>query len=244
MTTAADGVELNDSTRAEKKLDYVYNRHQLKKVIDIYREKTYVEDLDYIKGELGGIDAILEGLKTSIDGGISSNTLEGRNDAFGTHKKEPPERTGFCTMLKEALDDFMLKILIGCAVFQTIIEMSFAEPHHRSHAWIEGFAILLAVAVVSLVSAGSDYKKEGQFLKQQLIAEAQQNVSLIRDGGVIDKIHKDNIKVGDIIKIRNGMNIPVDGIVVVANGVLSDESSLTGESDHLSKETVSKCLQK
>ena len=44
--------------------------------------------------------------------------------------------------------------------------MSTATPENIGHAWIEGFAILLAVAVVSLVGAGSDYKKEGQFLKQ------------------------------------------------------------------------------
>lgn len=40
------------------------------------------------------------------------------------------------------------------------------DPEHLATAWIEGFAILVAVAVVSLVTAGSDYKKEGQFLKQ------------------------------------------------------------------------------
>jgi len=184
---------------------------------------------------------MLAGLKTSVEMGISSNSLQGRNRVFGTHKKEPPERTGFCTMLLEALDDFMLKILIGCAIFQLIIEMSTAEPEDLSHAWIEGFAILLAVAVVSLVGAGSDFKKEGQFLKQQLIAEATKNVWFRRDGKE-EKMHKDNIKVGDIIKIQNGMDIPVDGIVLESSGVLSDESSLTGESDHLPKESLEKCF--
>jgi magnesium-transporting ATPase (P-type) len=52
------------------------------------------------------------------------------------------------------------------------------------------------------------------------------------------------LKVGDIIKILNGMNIPVDGLCVEANGVLSDESSMTGESDHLLKETFAKCKQR
>lgn len=184
------------------------------------------------------------GLKTSLAEGISSTTLEGRNEAFGTHKKEPPERTGFCTMLLEALDDFMLKILIGCAVFQLIIEMSTADADHLKTAWIEGFAILLAVAVVSLVGAGSDFKKEGQFLKQQLIAEASKNVFIRRDGGKEEQMHKDNIKVGDIIKIQNGMELPVDGVCVEASGVLADESALTGESDHLNKETVPKCMAK
>lgn len=37
------------------------------------------------------------------------------------------------------------------------------------------------------------------------------------------------------------MDIPVDGLVLQASGVLSDESSLTGESDHLIKEAYDKC---
>lgn len=173
MTTSGAGgaVEINDSYRAQTKTNFSYNKEQLKKIIDIYKERKYVEDIEYIQNELGGIQALVDGLKTSLQEGITTNSLEGRKEAFGTHAKDPPERTGFCTMLIAALDDFMLKILIGCAVFQLIIEMSTAEPEELSHKWIEGFAILLAVAVVSLVGAGSDYKKEGQFLKQQSIAE-------------------------------------------------------------------------
>ena len=38
------------------------------------------------------------------------------------------------------------------------------------------------------------------------------------------------------------MNIPVDGLCVEASGVLVDESAMTGESDHLLKESYEKCL--
>ena len=75
-------------------------------MIDLYKERKYVEELDYIQGELEGVDSMLDGLKTSLEEGISADSLDGRNEAFGTHKKEAPVRTGFCTMLKEALDDF------------------------------------------------------------------------------------------------------------------------------------------
>lgn len=178
--------------------------------------------------------------------GVSSNSLEARTLAFGTHERPPPERTPFCTLLLEALDDFMLKILIGCAVFQLVFEIGMTaarNPEHLATAWIEGFAILVAVAVVSLVTAGSDFKKEGQFLKQQAIAEVSKVVTIKRDGKE-EVMHKKNIKVGDIIKIVNGMDIPVDGFVLQASGVLSDESSLTGESDHLIKENYNKCRQR
>ena len=171
---------MNDSFRAKSGANFKILPDQLKKVIDIYKERKYVEDLDYIAEGLGGRAKLLEGLETSMEMGISNNSCEARTIAFGTHKREAPERTGFCTLLLEALDDFMLKILIGCAVFQLVFEIGMAaarDPEHLATAWIEGFAILVAVAVVSLVTAGSDYKKEGQFLKQQAIAEVGKVVS-------------------------------------------------------------------
>ncbi len=60
----------------------------------------------------------------------------------------------------------MLKLLTVCAIVIIPIEVGFAkDADERNIAWIEGFAILVAVAVVSCVGAGSDYVKEGQFLK-------------------------------------------------------------------------------
>ena len=40
------------------------------------------------------------------------------------------------------------------------------------------------------------------------------------------------------------MNIPVDGIVISGLGIMSDESAMTGESDHLPKESMAKCAQR
>ena len=37
------------------------------------------------------------------------------------------------------------------------------------------------------------------------------------------------------------MDIPVDGVVVQASGVLANESAMTGESDELKKEALSFC---
>ena len=56
--------------------------------------------------------------------------------------------------------------------------MGFATPEQRAYAWIEGTAILFAVAVVSGVTAWSDYKKEGQFLKTQQMEENSKTVSI------------------------------------------------------------------
>lgn len=149
-------------------------------------------------------------------------------------------------MVKAALDDLMLKVLIVCAFFSIVVDMSFAAGDPTGQklktAWIEGFAILTAVAVVSLFSAWSDHNKEKQFLEQQQLDEDSKIVYVMRDDTERD-LHRDFILVGDIIKIKDGMDIPVDG-VMVQGSCMADESAMTGESDHLPKEILDKCYQR
>ncbi len=65
-------------------------------------------------------------------------------------------------------------------------------------------------------------------------------VVAFRDGKE-EKVHFDDIKVGDIVKIKAGMNIPVDGIIIKSSGVAVNESAMTGESDELKKESIPVC---
>lgn len=60
-----------------------------------------------------------------------------------------------------AADDLILKILMVAAVISIIINMVTEE--NKSTAWIDGFAILCSCAVVILVTAFNDYKKEQEF---------------------------------------------------------------------------------
>jgi len=46
------------------------------------------------------------------------------------------------------------------------------------------------------------------------------------------------------MRIRAGMNIPVDGIVIRSSGVTANESAMTGEPDELKKENYDVCRQR
>ena len=46
---------------------------------------------------------------------------------------------------------------------------------------------------------------------------------------------------GDVIKLRAGMNLPVDGVVIHGSGLLVNESAMTGESDEMKKESPHHC---
>ncbi|VDK48881.1 unnamed protein product, partial [Cylicostephanus goldi] len=110
------------------------------------------------------------------------------------------------------------------------------EPQGEGHgtAWIEGVAILLCVVVVVLVTAINDYSKERQFRSLQEKIETGQKFSVIRDGEAID-IPVSDLVVGDIARVKYGDLLPADGFLLQSNDLKVDESSLTGESDHITK---------
>jgi magnesium-transporting ATPase (P-type) len=92
------------------------------------------------------------------------------------------------------------------AVVSIVVSMIF-EADHRSTAWIEGAAILIAVFVVSTVTAYNDYKKEQQFIKLNSYSESKNNVFVLRDGEEVE-VNVNYLHVGDMVQIRTGMNIP------------------------------------
>lgn len=102
-------------------------------------------------------------------------------------------------------------------------------------------AILIAVLVVVFVTAFNDWRKEQQFRGLQKRIESGNLASVTRDGA-IKQINIKDIVVGDICFVKYGDLVPADGIIVEANDLTIDESSLTGESDLIKKSTNTNML--
>ncbi len=68
----------------------------------------------------------------------------------------------FWEFATEAFDDFILRVLVVAGIVSIIINV-IVEKEERSTAWIEGFAILIAVALVVFVTAWNDLKQEKEF---------------------------------------------------------------------------------
>ena len=66
----------------------------------------------------------------------------------------------FLELVGNTLEDFTLIVLIVSGVASIVLEQLFGTG---DNGWIEGAAILAAVAVVALVTAVNDYEKEQQF---------------------------------------------------------------------------------
>ncbi len=93
---------------------------------------------------------------------------------------------------------------------------SLAEEEEDHHAYIEGVAILVAVIIVVLVTAFTDWSKERQFRGLQNRIEGDQMFNVIRDGKA-QQVHIGDLVVGDILQVKYGDLLPADGIVIQSN---------------------------
>ena len=74
----------------------------------------------------------------------------------------------------------MLKILCVAAVVSLTLGIAMEG---LAEGWIEGFSILLAVMIITVVASGNNYVKEQQFRKLSEVA-AKKDVSVTRNGSI------------------------------------------------------------
>lgn len=205
-----------------------------------------------ISAHYGGVQNICDRLKTSPVEGLSGNPtdLEKRRLVFGQNVIPPKKPKTFLELVWEALQDVTLIILEIAAIISLVL--SFYRPpggdnevcgqttsgpeedEEAETGWIEGAAILTSVIIVVLVTAFNDWSKEKQFRGLQSRIELEQKFCIIRNGQLI-QLPVAEIVVGDIAQIKYGDLLPADGILIQGNDLKIDESSLTGESDHVKK---------
>ncbi|XP_066473505.1 plasma membrane calcium-transporting ATPase 3 isoform X4 [Tiliqua scincoides] len=198
------------------------------------------------------VSGLCRRLKTSPTEGISDNTadLEKRRQIYGQNLIPPKKPKTFLQLVWEALQDVTLIILEIAAIISLGLAF-YAPPGEESEAcgnvasggenegeseagWIEGAAILLSVICVVLVTAFNDWSKEKQFRGLQSRIEQEQKFTVIRNGQQV-QIPVSELVVGDIAQVKYGDLLPADGVLIQGNDLKIDESSLTGESDHVRK---------
>ncbi|CAD8132398.1 unnamed protein product [Paramecium pentaurelia] len=211
---------------------------QLQQIFHLNTRRSTCEELDYLIQQ-GGIDWLIDGLHTSIKDGINDDHNQ-RIQVYGHNKRivRPPQT--YCELLWNALEDFTMRVLLIASIASIVIEVATADNEHRHLAWIEGFAIFIAVLVCTNVAAMNDYSKEKQFRKLNAASEKSKIVTVIRNKQLI-QIHEEQVLVGDICKLIEGMEIPADGILLEASDVKIDESSMTGETHSITKGTINQC---
>lgn len=248
MTNTTEHALPANSTAESREKEFGLTVMELRKLMELRSTDALIQ----INDHHGGVMNLCSKLRTNPVEGLSGNPadLEKRKQVFGHNLIPPKKPKTFLELVWEALQDVTLIILEIAAIISLVL--SFYRPHGEENeqcglpinspedegeaeaGWIEGAAILFSVIIVVLVTAFNDWSKEKQFRGLQNRIEKEQKFSVIRNGHII-QLPVAEIVVGDIAQIKYGDLLPADGILIQGNDLKIDESSLTGESDHVKK---------
>ncbi|XP_012080805.1 calcium-transporting ATPase 10, plasma membrane-type isoform X1 [Jatropha curcas] len=176
---------------------------------------------------IGGVKGLSDLLKTNTEKGIHGDDADllKRKNAFGSNTYPQKKGRSFWMFLWEAWQDLTLIILMVAAVASLALGI---KTEGIKEGWYDGASIAFAVILVIVVTAVSDYRQSLQF---QNLNEEKRNIHMevIRGGKRVDVSIYD-IVVGDVVPLNIGDQVPADGILITGHSLAIDESSMTGES--------------
>ena len=216
---------------------------ELSNLMNLYKDRSEnYNDIKYFQ-EKGGILSLLTSLKTDAKHGISTISLQNRLEHFGSNKIFIKPLPNFWDFVLEALSDKMIIILIISSLIEISISLfnRFFKGEDNID-YLDGISIIIAIVVVVMVGSITNYKKEMKFHSLNDFEKKAAKYNVIRNG-MNQYVISDELLVGDLVKINYGEILPADMILIEGNGLKIDESSLTGESNSVSKKIYEECLE-
>uniref|UniRef100_A0A5B7BIW2 Calcium-transporting ATPase n=1 Tax=Davidia involucrata TaxID=16924 RepID=A0A5B7BIW2_DAVIN len=174
----------------------------------------------------GGVEGVISALETNAENGIRGDVedIACRHKAFGSNLyQKPPEKT-FHVVL-EAFKDPIILILLLCAA----LSLGFGIKKQGLKGWSDGGSILVAVFLVTAVSALSNLWPKRQFKK---LSKASDNIQVdVVRNRQRQHISIFNLVVGDVVYLKIGDQVPANGLIIDEHSLQVNESSMTGDSD-------------
>jgi Cu+-exporting ATPase len=120
--------------------------------------------------------------------------------------------------------DVMYSMGVGSAFFASVLATLKILP--EDYTFYETSVLLLAFLLLGRTLEASAKKRTGEAIRK-LIGLQANTATVVRDGEEVE-IPVDEVRVGDVVIVKPGERIPVDGVVVDGESYV-DESMFTGE---------------
>ena len=191
------------------------------------------ESENYYKSTCISAENLEKVFNTNLRNGLDDNNKEDlawREKIWGNNHLPPEEENSIFQHIIDCFEDPTLRVLLLASVVSLIIGI--LKDGIRT-GWIEGTAIFFAVFIVVSISSYMNYNEKEQFLK--LSRETKLKKVMIKRNGKDKEVSIEDVLVGDIVKLRIGDIVNVDGVIYGEGKADMDESPVTGESDLMRK---------
>lgn len=156
-----------------------------------------------------------------VEQGLTAAQVQESRRKHGSNIAEQENSSVFGAVLLGIVKEPMfLLLLVTCVIYFTLGQMQ------------DGIIMLAALLLVSGISLFQDYRSTNAV--QALNKLAAPRAKVLRNGEEIS-IPAEDIVVGDIVALEEGIIIQADGIIILSNDLTVNQSTLTGESYAIAK---------
>ena len=164
---------------------------------------------------------------------LSNDSVEVRNGA-GRNIIPPPEKEPLWKQYLEKFKDPIIIVLLVVFVFSVIVAVY--EIFWMGKGWsilLEPSGVLTALLLATGIGFIFEVKAGKEFEILNKVKDERPVKVIRRQAGsanpVVMMIQKQDVVVGDIVKLESGDEIPADGILLESTSLRVDESNFTGE---------------
>ena len=178
-------------------------------------------------------EEVLQKLKTDKRGGLAKQEVENRQKEYGKNKlKEKPKETILVRFIKQ-FNDFMIIILIIASIISAGVSYMQGE-----NDYIDSIIIIAIVVLNAIMGVIQETKAEKSIEALQKMTPRKSKV--IREGKT-EEINAEDLVPGDIVILEAGNYVPADSRIIEAHNLKIEESSLTGETESVTKDAEMIC---
>ncbi len=194
-------------------------------------ENAHTLEVKRIEKELG----------SSISEGLSEKQVEENKIKYGPNQLNMKKEKSWIRVFFEQYKDVLMILLLVSSLISVLVQIFPTDNYGWGEALLdikswENFLLIVGVTILNATIGTIQVIKSRKSL-ESLKALSQPKSKVLRDGKS-QMIDTDKIVVGDIILLEAGDLVPADARLIEAASLKINESSLTGESETILKNTL------
>ncbi len=180
-------------------------------------------------------------LSSNMSNGLTESQVEANRTKFGINQLSMKKEKSWIRVFFEQYKDVLMILLLVSSLISVIVQIfptdtyGWGEALKDVQAW-ENFILIVGVTIINAIIGTVQVIKSRKSLNS-LKSLSQPKSKVLRDGKS-QMIDTDKVVVGDIILLEAGDLIPADARLIEAASLKINESSLTGESETILKNTL------
>ena len=167
------------------------------------------------------VNEVEKELKTNLANGLAPAEVEEKRNEYGFNELKAKKKKSLFVKFLEQFKDFMIIVLIIAAIVSGIV------GYMEGEGITDSIIILIVVIVNAIIGVVQESKAEKSL---EALQKLSSHVAKVVRNGKVEVVASRDLVPGDIVVLDTGDYVPADLRIIEGVNLKSQESSLTGES--------------